>query len=116
MTPNPPERDAEQREDALHDALIARRSRHDLLQRVNARTVELAEVLDVGHRGAGDHIAGRIQVADLVMALDGVGPATTAKILAAAGVQTPEEHLDELTADQVQKIKTMVDELLDQSI
>jgi transposase len=98
MTSNPPARDAEQRQDALHEALKARQERARLLREVHTTRVSVFEVLDLGRRGIGDTIAGHIEIGDLLMALPGIGPVTAATMLMEAGLGADvDEHLDMLT-------------------
>jgi hypothetical protein len=114
MAPTPPARTDQERQDALRRALEARQARAKIKDAVTAGDMTVAEVLDRGHRGATDElgqharVAGRIEIGDLLLAVDGVGPAHTADILESAGVQDGHEHLDELNADQVQKIKDII--------
>ena len=80
----------------------ARRSRRR--SRAVIRTV--FDVLEAGKYGStdelGDHarVHGRIEIADLLLAVVGCGPITTAQILEEADVADPTEHLDKLNVAQ----------------
>lgn len=105
MSPTPPQNTPEERAAALADALKARQGRAAIKAAVTAGTSSVGAVLDAGHRGQGNSIAGRIEVGDLVVAVPGIGPVKAAKILSDAGIADGEEHLDELSADQVASLK-----------
>lgn len=106
-----PERTPEQRQEALTEALAARQARAAVKHEIATGSRSATDTLDQGHRGATDElgqharIIGRIEVADVLLAVDGIGPVKAGEILAAAGIADGEERLDQLNADQVAKLK-----------
>lgn len=106
MSPTPPANSPQERTAALQAALAAREQRAAIKAAIAAGTQDVGSVLDAGHRGQGDPIHGRLQVGDVVLAINGIGPVKGAEVLAEAGITNAEEHLDELSAEQVSALKT----------
>jgi hypothetical protein len=104
--PTPPERTPDQRAQALALALEARQTRAAIKDKVTAGQTTVEKVLAEGAYGATDElgtharIAGRIEVGDLLLSVHGVGPVHAAEILAEAGVEDPDERLDQLNGQQ----------------
>lgn len=110
----PPERSPEQLEDALHEALKAKQARHELKQQIADGKLDVRELLDVGHRGTGDKIAGRLDVGDVILAINGVGPQFARNILTGASLEAdveihPEAPLDQLSRAMVDALKAQLD-------
>lgn len=99
-----PERTAEQRQEALEEALRAREHRAKLVREVQEGKVSIFDVLGAGRRGSGDLIAGHVHVGQLVMAIDGIGPKTAAWMLDATRVED-ETHVNAMTEKQVAELK-----------
>jgi hypothetical protein len=113
MSRIPPPRTPEQRQEALDEALRVRRERAKLKQKVSKSPTMVLELLDVGHRGTGDKIAGGLRIGDLLEAVDGIGPKLSAKMLESAGVDDASLRLDRLTNKEVAGIKEAFHSWLD---
>ena len=104
--PTPPVNTPEERMHALALALEARQARAEIKAQVASGDRTVFDVLEAGKYGStdelGDHarVHGRIEIADLLLAVVGCGPITTAQILEEADVADPTEHLDKLNVAQ----------------
>lgn len=109
----PPPRTPEQRQEALDEALRVRRGRAKLKKRVFENPVMVLEILDVGHRGSGDKIAGGLRVGELLEAVDGIGPKHCEAMLALADIDDPDLRLERLTNAEVAALKDAFHNWLD---
>lgn len=106
-----PKRTPEERQQALTQALEARKARAEFKHEIAAGSRSATNTLDEGHRGATDElgqharIIGRMEVGDVLLAVEGIGPVKAGEMLADAGIADGEERLDQLNAKQVAKLK-----------
>lgn len=105
MTPTPPVRTPEQRQEALVEALRARRERAKVKASVTKTPVRVLEVLDIGQRASGDLVLAHMHIGELLLAVDGIGDVTAANMILEAGVTSEDAHLDQLTAAEVESLR-----------
>lgn len=97
--------DPVEQHEATDESAQVREARRKVKAEVTAGTLDVLEVLDVGKRGSGDKTVGHMHVGELLRAVEGIGPATSAHILSDAGVTDDEKHLNALTNAQRDAIK-----------
>jgi hypothetical protein len=111
MTPQPPERSPEQRDEALKLAEEARTERAAVKAKVHRSELSIVDVLERGTRGRTDELGsharvyGGIEIGQLLDSVPHVGPVKRDKALEAAGGVDPDTHLDELTGEQRDQIQ-----------
>lgn len=101
MNPTPPQNDDAERARALEQAMAARETRAELKRALADGNLDFDGLLEQGHYGSGDTAAGRIEIGDALIAIDGIGPKKAAAILAEAGIDDDTIHLNALTREQV---------------
>ncbi len=82
MNPTIPTLTAEQREEALNKARMARKKRARILAEFAAGDMTLPEVLDL----RDDPVIGRIKVKNLIERIPTIGPARSTKLLRELGI------------------------------
>ena len=112
--PAPPTRTPEQRLEALQQALEVRRKQAAVKQDIHTGQRTIGSVLDAGHKGAGDHVLGHMDLGEILLAVNGVGPVHAAQVLAAVEMD-PDHHVDQLGVKQVQAFKDAFHEVTGQS-
>ncbi len=85
-----------------------RTERSVLKGQINAGTVSLASVFDLGSNGTGDKICGRMRVGEAIRAIRGWGPKRTADLLGPLGVK-PETHIDKIAQAKLASILSVVE-------
>jgi hypothetical protein len=96
----PPERTDQERHDALERGMEVRKLRSQMKKDITSGTLDPVSVIEAGKYGQTSIVEGRTPIADVLEAIDGIGPVKTAEILKAAGIENPDTHVAELTQAQ----------------
>lgn len=96
----PPERTLEQRQEALGQALEARRVRADVKTSIRNGETTVGEVLA---QAKTNRVIGRMKIVDLLEAIDGIGPVRALAALDAADVNH-DDRLDQLGHVQLEEL------------
>ena len=104
----PPVRTPEERAASLVTARKNRTARAEIKRNLKAGDLDISALLDVGQRGTGDPIIGRMEIGQVLRAVPAWGPVKAMRLLSALNVD-PARHVDTLSADVLGRILTAID-------
>lgn len=91
----PPVRTPEQRTESLAEGRRIVEARATIKRQLKAGDISIADIIDIGDRGVGDPVIGRMRIGQVLRAVPRVGNVRSARLLEQIGVDA-KTHLDDL--------------------